>query len=149
MMITGISAEQFAAAIDTVSSEVYGGNLRAEIGTVYSGNRFAARILPRESGARIYPKSSRLSAPGARRSWSGRRIQAACWHAYRDGIQAVFDINPNARVRTGMAKYIGQGGFLENYPLTANQNIGSMIQPAYMPELCDCDIHGIDTRENG
>ena len=61
----------------------------------------------------------------------------------------MFDINPDARVYTGMAKYVGLDGFLDNYPPTAHVNIGSMFAPAHMPDLCDCDRYGIDTREEG
>jgi hypothetical protein len=148
MIVTGISAEQFSDAIDKLSKSTYSGNLRAEVGRVYSGNRFAARIVPKDSGARMFGQKIKTSAPGARRSWSGRRINAACWHAYRDAIIAVFDINPDARVYTAMAKYVGRDGFMAEYPRTADKNIGSMVQPAYMPELCDCDHFSIDTRES-
>lgn len=66
-------------------------------------------------------------------------MPAACWHAYRDVMLAVFAINPDARIYTGLAKYRGLAGFLDHFPATAGENIGSMVQPAYMPELCDCD----------
>lgn len=155
MIVTGMSADEFVQAIGELGRETYSNNLRAVIGTVYSDNRFTARIVPVSSGANgfyvvgdgYHQGKEGLSAPGARRSWSGRRIQAACWHAYRDGIRAVFDRNPDARVYTGMAKYIGVQGFEDNYPATANRNIGSMIQPAYMPDLCDCELYGIDVSE--
>src|SRR5215207_5508272 len=136
MIITGISAEQFTNAIDKLSASTYGDNLRAEVGRVYSGNRFAARVIPKDSGARMFGQQIKTSAPGAHKSWSGRRINAACWHAYRDAILAVFNINPDARVYTSMAKYVGRDGFMSAYPQTADKNIGSMMQPAYMPELC-------------
>lgn len=149
MIITGISAQQFGEAVEKLSAATYGDNLRVEVGRVYSGNRFAARVIPRDSGARMFGQKIKTSAPGARKSWSGRRINAACWHAYRDAILAVFDINPDARVYTTMAKYVGRDGFMDNYPRTADKNIGSLAQPAYMPELCDCEHFGIDTRESG
>lgn len=148
MIITGITPEDFRSAVAKISMAHYSENLRVEIGTQMSPTRFRARVIVAESGAAMWPKTE-LSAPGARRSHSGRRLKAACWHAYRDAIQGVFDVNPNARVYTGMSKYVGLDGFLENYPATAHQNIGSTVQPAYMPDLCDCDHYGIPTHEQG
>lgn len=149
MIVTGITPEQFAGIVDKLSESTYGGNLAADIGRQYSATRFNARVVVHDSGARMFGPKIKKSAPGARRSWSGRRIAASCWHAYRDVLAGVFDVNPNARVYTAMAKYIGRDGFLANYPRTAAQNVGSMVQPAYMPELCDCEHFGIDTREAG
>jgi hypothetical protein len=68
----------------------------------------------------------------------GRRIPAACWHAYRDVLAALFDQCPAARVRTALAVYRGREGFERHYPATAYVNVGSQMQPAHMPELCDC-----------
>lgn len=75
---------------------------------------------------------------GSRRSWSGRRMPAACWHANRDVMRAIFAKYPHAVITTAMARYEGAAGFESTYPGTANVNIGSMMQPAYMPDLCDC-----------
>lgn len=148
MIVTGITTAQFQAAIDACNSpDLYRGNLTAEIGREYSATRFACRVVPRESGARTYNNGD--CAPGARKSASGRRLKAACWHAYRDVLVHIFDGNPDARVYTAMARYIGRDGFLTNYPETAHQNIGSMARPAYMPDLCDCDVYGIPTHEIG
>lgn len=149
MIVTGVTTSELSSAVDKLNASTYANNLTLSVGREYSPNRFSCRVIPAESGARIFPKSSRQSAPGARKSWSGRRINAACWHAYRDVIGAVFAINPNARVYTGMAKYRGVEGFHANYPATAHVNVGSVMQPAYMPDLCDCDHYGIDTREQG
>lgn len=147
MIITGISADEFTWLVKRVSVEQYHGNLHAEIVRVYSPNRFRARVMVHESGARASYGPTGRSAPGARRSASGRRLAVACWHAYRDALAAVFEQNPNARVQTAMAKYVHKDGFYDNYPKTAAHNIGSMAAPAYMPDLCDCDHWGIDTRE--
>jgi hypothetical protein len=136
MQITGITPLQFADAVRKVSVS-YGDNLDYEVTSQQSSTRFRARVIPVVSGATTC--SPGVSAPGARKSWSGRRIKAACWHAYRDVMIEVFNINPSARIYTGMAKYKGIDGFNENYPRTADQNIGSMMSPAYMPDLCECE----------
>lgn len=136
MIVTGITPEQFRAAVEKTSATLYAGNLTVDMGTQHSPTRFRARVIARQSGARTHGKDC---APGARRSWSGRRLTAACWHAYRDVMIEVFNVNPDTRIYTSMAKYRGRDEFERAYPLTANQNIGSMMQPAYMPELCECE----------
>lgn len=136
MQITGITPHQFLEAVRKVSAR-YGDNLDAEFGSQQSATRFRARVVPIVSGATTCAPG--VSAPGARKSWSGRRIKAACWHAYRDVLIEVFAINPDARVYTAMAKYKGVDSFNEQFPRTADQNIGSMMSPAYMPELCECE----------
>lgn len=136
MQITGITPDQFVLATMQTALK-YGDNLRAEIGSRQSPTRFRARVVTVQSGAATLPAG--ISAPGARKSWSGRRLNAACWHAYRDVMIAIFEANPDARIYTAMAKYKGIDGFNANYPQTADQNIGSMASPAYMPELCECE----------
>lgn len=128
MQVTGLSLEDFERIVKEISAVCYDGNVIVE--------QEAHAQSPRRFTARLRTKSSRGS--GARMSWSGRHIPAACWHAYRDVLEALFEEYPQARVRTAMAVYKGKEGFRANYPYTAYKNIGSMMQPAYMPDLCEC-----------
>ncbi len=129
MDVRGISFEQVQAIVARESDLRYGGNVRlhADARPLHA-NAMRGRIDVHDS-----------KGPGARRSASGRRGPYACWHAYRDMLRAIFAEAPNARVKTGMARYEGSEGFEDTYPHTANINIGSMFAPAYMPELCECD----------
>lgn len=88
---------------------------------------FRGRIIARDS-----------KGQQARRSASGRHGPYACWHAYRDALRAVFKVYPHAVVTTSLARYNGSDGFESVYPETANKNVGSMVNPAFMSELCDC-----------
>lgn len=135
MELIGITIDQFETAVHTVSAR-YGGNLIV--------HRDAKAISGRSSRGRVVVRAS--GGEGARRSWSGRRGPWACWHAYRDVLSELFDVNPEARIRTSLTTYDGARGFQLNYPATAYKNIGSMVSPAYMPELCDCpdSIRGDD-----
>lgn len=91
------------------------------------GYGFRGRIMARDS-----------RGVQARRSASGRYGPYACWHAYRDAMRAVLNAYPQATIKTGMAVYRGLDGFEQTYPTTADVNVGSMVSPAYMTELCDC-----------
>lgn len=137
MQITGITPDQFDSAVMRAGIR-YGGNLRPEHGSRQSATRFRARVLPVATGYRLYGKGKDL-APGQRRSWNGQRINAVCWHAYRDVMYAVFAINPKARIATALAIYRGLDDFERKFPATGDRNIGSMMAPAYMPELCECE----------
>lgn len=137
MQITGVSPEQFTQIVARVGAAKYQHNLAAEITSIQSPKRFRARIVPYESGAKFLPVGQ--PACGARLSWNGQRIKAACWHAFRDVLMQLFTEFPEARVYTSMAKYKGMDGFLANYPPTGHQNIGSMASPVTMPQLCDCE----------
>jgi hypothetical protein len=143
LIIQGITKEQFALAVQK-AGVAYDGNLRPLFGTEYSNTRFTARVVLGQTGYQKFGRkdTSRL-APAQRRSASSfnrqRRINAVCWHGYRDVLVELFNINPDARVYTALAKYKGKQGFYDNYPKTAYHNIGSMVSSAYMPDLCDCE----------
>lgn len=126
MKVTGMNAEKFETIVNNVNRK-YAGNIVIQTITPITDNRFSVKMGTANS-----------RAAGSRTSWSGRRGKYLCWHGFRDVIAAVFAENDSARVQTGMAVYRGKAGFEDVYPDTANVNIGSMMQPAYMPELCDC-----------
>ena len=149
MQVTGLSVHDFRSLVERVSADDYDGNLIVDDRyTAHSGNRFSGRIRTRVGGiGPTYEGASQRArnsgeydemASGARRSWSGRRAPIACWHAYRDVLAELFIRYPDARVQTSMATYRGAQGFLNDFPDTAYKNIGSMMSPATMPDLCDC-----------
>lgn len=78
------------------------------------------------------------SKPGARRglqfnkNGERKKLAAACWHAHGDFYDAVFNINSNA-VITSLGKKItvNRGNWID-------WNAGSLYNPVYMSELCDC-----------
>jgi hypothetical protein len=132
MEIKGVTPGQLATVVATVSHALYDGNVVpgwSDWPTVLNaaGTRFRGRVIV---------KSSRGS--GARRSWSGRRMPAACWHAFRDVFRVSFAVYPEAVFKTSLARYTAEN-FEATYPATGEVNIGSMMAPAYMPDLCDCE----------
>ena len=121
------------AAIDAANT-AHGYALHAEIASVTNkaGTSFNARIVPDSS--RVH--GARRSAPTP---WNnGRAVKAACWHAHRDVLAALFDIAPEARVQSAFADYRGKADFREKFPLTAAPNVGSQIMPVRICDLCEC-----------
>lgn len=130
MDIRGVSYGDVERIIAQVSRDTYDGNVISDSGAraLLSGGRgFRGRLRVKDS-----------RGAGARMSATGRHGPYACWHAYRDVFAAIFAEYPDARVRTGMARYDGREGFEANYPATAYINIGSQLDPVHMPDLCLC-----------
>jgi hypothetical protein len=130
MEIIGLSRSQWVETVEDVGADLYGGNLRDN-----DTNEKRTSRSVRVTGT-IRARDSR--GPGARRSGSGRRGPWACWHAHRDVFREVFERYPEARINTAMAHYTADN-FEETFPETANRNVGSMVRPAYMDNLCECE----------
>jgi len=140
MEIRNVTPAQFEQVVGEISRRMYSGNVVCEW---LRGRYQLTPTLLRADGTafrgRVVVRDSR--SPGARRSWSGRRMPAACWHAFRDVVRATLREYPQAIVKTSMARYT-YANFEDVYPGTGERNVGSLFQPAYMPDLCDCDHEG-------
>src|SRR4029453_13777988 len=127
MIITGITAQELRDVVAKLNAESYGGNIVIENVAALSatGTRITAKLGTNDSRAH-----------GSRTSGSGRHGKYLCWHGFRDGYRACFAVNPDARIKSGVAVYKGPQHFEDTYESTADQNVGSIVSPAYMPELC-------------
>ena len=68
-----------------------------------------------------------------------RKINAICWHGYRDFINELYTINENLRIVSAQATYLNKEDFLNKYPDTAYNNIGSIIKPMNYADACLCE----------
>ncbi len=66
---------------------------------------------------------------GSRRSSSGRHMPKASWEAHRDVMEALFDADPHATLKTALATYRGRKDFHMKFPATAHKNVGSIMNP--------------------
>jgi hypothetical protein len=133
MRATGIAANNLAATVERVSRGKFNGNV-----TLKSLSPIPATRRTTE-GANFTLRVESSREAGARRSTSGRRLAAACWHAHRDVLRAIFDAAPNARIRSAFADYDGRDDFERSFPQTYHHNAGSVMMPASFGALCDCD----------
>ena len=140
MIFTHVTPDEVAQVVANISFQRYGNNPVVEwvknprMGPNLlnkKGDRFQGRIVVWDS-----------RSAGSRTSWSGRHGPWACWHVTRDVLQEVI-FTYNARVTTRMARYTPETWY-ERYPDTGRRNIGSVMQPARMMDLCQCgqDIRG-------
>ena len=75
-----------------------------------------------------------------RRSHTGRRIAAVCWHGHRAFMEVMFSLAPNARLKSTVVTYGGRTDFWANHDATGDRNIGSMMQPLAYRDACDCPM---------
>lgn len=138
--LKGMTAEQlhaaFTAVVNTTSREHYDGNVYASDTDGYDLSVTDVTTTSRSVSFRFRLKVRDYDRGGWRYSASGRRIKSASWEAHRDILRALFAAFGDAlTVTTAMATYKGPQGFEQNYPQTANVNVGSMIAPATMRDL--------------
>ena len=133
MRFSHCTVEDLNRAIAAANAE-HGYQLHAEVASITnkSGTAFNARIVPDTS--RVH--GARRSAPSP---WQdGRAVKAACWHAHRDVLAALFAAVPDARVQSSFADYRGQADFLLKFPATRAHEVGSQIMPSRICDLCNC-----------
>ena len=68
-----------------------------------------------------------------------RKINAICWHGYRDFLSQLYSYNSGLRVVTMTATYQNSMDFYRNYVQTGYKNIGSMIEPKFYNDACLCN----------
>lgn len=129
MKIRNVTEKEIRAAVHAVAG-IYSWNVQAlEVVAVSAAARKGMRGTFR---VRLGVKSSRH--PGARRSHSGRRIAAACWHAFGH----FFDALPQGALIDGN---VGEKARESGAPWVDRQ-IGPQCAPVMMSETCDCAEDG-------
>jgi hypothetical protein len=123
MEIKGLTVDAFAAIVADVSIRKYNGNVvlpgRGRPAALnQAGTRFRTRVIVSDS-----------RGPGARRTPSGRRQPAACWHVFRDVIRETLAAYPDTVLRTGLARY-DTATFELTYRETGRRT--------GMSDLCEC-----------
>jgi hypothetical protein len=73
------------------------------------------------------------SGPGAKIGYSGRKTISACWHVHGYFFEYLFLSYPGIYI-------ISQGKKMtSNSDNWQDQNIGSIMQPLYFSEACNCN----------
>jgi len=88
------------------------------------------------------------SGRGARRSATGRKMVAACWHVHRDVMERIFSDYPQCRLQSMLADYRGAADFFETFHATGANNIGSMASPRRIDEACNCEAFELSRVQN-
>lgn len=136
MRMRGITLDDFHASVARVNAST------SEDDVNYDGNLLVHRDA-RQSGIKVPTVSGRLivkdsKGPGARTSASGRRMPAACWHAFRDVYRDLLAHHADLVITTALARYTSEN-FERTFPRTAETNVGSMVNYVCLADLCDCE----------
>tara|TARA_R110001592_G_C12717970_1_gene708601 strand:+ start:167 stop:580 length:414 start_codon:yes stop_codon:yes gene_type:complete len=67
------------------------------------------------------------------------KVNAVCWHGYRDFMIELYKINHNFRIKTCDIYYQNKEDFYNRYQQTGYQNIGSMVEPIKYKDACLCN----------
>ncbi len=126
-----------AIALSQVSTERHFGMTVPPPEIPKVGRAFSFGLRPLTSLGRIDGdyKYQRTSSSGFS---PDRRVFAVCWHGWRDFMIALYERDPDARIKTVFADYHGVEGFRRNYEATGNKNVGSMMYPMQAREVCNC-----------
>ena len=86
-----------------------------------TGKRFIVTLRVKDSKG----KDHRLG-------YTGRHLINLCWHGHGHFFDELIKINPNAEIKA-LGRIINKSG--GNWQ---DIDVGSILYPAYMSELCDC-----------
>lgn len=71
-----------------------------------------------------------------------QRVNAVCWHGFRDFFRALFEVTPDAIAKTALDTWAGGEDFEARYRSSAWANWGSVMEPLYACEACACPEAG-------
>jgi hypothetical protein len=70
---------------------------------------------------------------------SRKKVNAVCWHGYRDFLKELYLISGTFRVVTAQATYNNIEDFYNKFESTGNNNIGSMVDPLPYRKVFLCE----------
>jgi len=121
MIASGLTEKQLYQAIKAVNKK-YNGNVCFNRYPEKVGKRFRFTLRVKDSIGK-----------GAKRGFTGRKTIHACWHVHGDYFEECFKLNPEAVIMAGSkAITINEGNWQD-------RNIGSIMQPLYYSEACECE----------
>lgn len=112
--------------------------------------RWSTRLVPVTAGQRkkedeLYPAGVLVRPTFSGKGTGRRRVHAACYHAHGHFMRALFEMNPEGKIITAVARYVGVDGFNNYAASVAYKEMGSIMQPMQYRELCDCFEHRKDS----
>lgn len=143
MQVKGITDIELKAAAAEVGVEI-------ELETLnIDGTRHRVKLYPKPPESAYTPADNRRAgeagdAPYQRVSVHNdtRRVNAVCWHGFRDFFRACFRRQPDAIFRTAMDTWKGSDDFEMRYRHSGAKNIGSPIHQVCAAEACRCPESG-------
>lgn len=130
MIIRNATAAQLYEAVDLTSKD-YNSNVRFKNGP--------DPVNQKGTGHRLTLTVHASGKMGGRRSHSGRKVAAACWHVHRDFMRHLYRLAPDAVIQSALATYRGSEDFENTFEATGDRNMGSAFEPCAVRNACECD----------
>lgn len=121
MKASNVTQDDLRCALSAINLDRYNNNIRLK------------RLEPLGRRQNFTLTVNDSAAAGGRIGHSGRRVAAACWHVHGHFFEALFDIAPDAIIKSNMATITQDAG---NW---CDRNIGSLIEPMYYSDACKCE----------
>ena len=146
MFITHATKDQIYQAFGRLNEKNFDGNIRfyseynrGEPEPYRNGFNVRFKVHTVEKrGHRWHPKLFKMNDPNSNffdyEKGAGHRSAYACWHVYGYFFEHLFEIEPDAVVRSQNRKITAHYGNWEDY------NIGSQRYPYYASDACFCGI---------
>ena len=99
-----------------------------------SGNCYRVKLVKKKENKNYQRKGFYDNKNG-----TPRKVNAICWHGFRDFLTELYKIYSDLRVFTAQITYNNKQDFELKYPDTATINIGSMVQPLNYEDACFCN----------
>jgi hypothetical protein len=121
MIIKNTTEDQIVEAIENINKE-FGDNIKCTIEPDgVRGRNVRVRLAVMKSDGK-----------GAKIGFSGRRTVHACWHVHGRFFEELIRINADAVIMAQDKRIDKNGGNWQDW------NIGSIINPLYYSEACNC-----------
>lgn len=130
MIIRNATAQQLYKAVRATAAD-YEGNVRFKNGP--------DPVNQKGTGHRLTLTVHASSKPGGRRSNTGRKVAAACWHVHREFFRHLYDLAPEAVIQSALATYTSKEDFEKTFEVTGDRNMGSAFEPCAVRNACECD----------
>jgi len=125
MKYSNCTAKDLEAALNLINKHIYGGNIAFRR---LDNKKFTLRVKS------SYGPGHRINTTFLMGMSKIKHLPYACWHVHGDFFDALFMINPKARIRTSRSLITKDGGNWEDF------NAGSQLNPIAFSFACDCGV---------
>ena len=98
----------------------------------YNNNVIFKRLTPEGRRYRFTLRVKDSKGDGAKTGYTGRHTISACWHVHGNFFDALLEIKPDAVIQSASKTISSNGGNWQDW------NIGSILNPLYFSESCNC-----------
>lgn len=141
MIAKNCSIEDLKKALEIINTERYQDNIEfREIEQKTKNSiRFTLKCKSIEKpGHRVHYQ---IQEPFTNPHYKTKRSSNSCWHVHGDFFDALFSINPDAKIKSGSLHHEGvnKGWITKDEGNWIDTDIGSPMFPFYFSESCDCN----------